>query len=170
MFEIGDRVVYGAEGVCRIDRLERLRIGGRSGQYYVLSPVYREGATIYVPIDNERLIDRMKKILTADEINALLDNAVDDELTWIDDANERKTAFSAVLVNGDRREMVRLIRTLYLRRKELTARGKHLRASDEQALRDAEKLLNGEFALVLGIPTAAVPAYIRERIEGPQRD
>lgn len=165
MFEIGDRVTYGTEGVCRVEGVERLRIGGRYGQYYVLSPLYREGATVYVPMDNENLTARIKKLLSAEEIDELLREACQDELLWIEDANERKAAFGKILLAGDRRELVRMIRALYLRRRSLTARGKHLRAADDQALRDAEKLLNGEFAFVLGLPPAEIPAYIRSRIE-----
>ena len=41
----------------------------------------------------------------------------------------------------------------------------YLRIADEQTLRDAEKLLNDEFAHVLHIPQQDVPDYIRSRME-----
>ena len=49
--------------------------------------------------------------------------------------------------------------------RELQKNGKHLRIADEQTLRDAEKLLNDEFAHVLHIPQQDVPDYIRSRME-----
>lgn len=54
-----------------------------------------------------------------------------------------------------------------VRRRELQKNGKHLRIADEQTLRDAEKLLNDEFAHVLHIPQQDVPDYIRSR-DGPE--
>ena len=58
-----------------------------------------------------------------------------------------------------------MIRLLYLRREMLQETGKRLRTNDEQMLRDAEKLLNDEFALVLEIKEREVPEYIRSRVE-----
>lgn len=165
MFQVGDRVIYGTEGVCRVERVEKLRVSGQTALYYVLSPVYREGATVYVPLDNERLTERMKRVLSAEELEALLAETAQTEPLWIDNPNERKQLYSVVLLGGDRQALLRLVRTLYLRREKLTAQGKHLRAADDQALRDAERMINGEFALVLNIPRHEVPAYIRARLE-----
>ena len=164
MFQIGEQVIYGTEGVCRVERIETLHVGKQSGRYYVLSPIDRRGSTVYVPLDNERLTARIKRILTAEELNALLDAAADEALLWLEDANERKALYTQVLLDGDRRKLLRLMRTLYLRRVALVQRGKHLRAADEQALRDAERTLNGEFALVLNIPRHEVPAYLHARL------
>ncbi len=165
MYQIGETVLYGTEGVCRIAGLQEMKFGGQRARYYVLKPVYRDGATIYVPLDNERLLERMRRVLSAEEIDAILRSVTQEELPWIEDPNERKMTYSKILTAGDRREVVRLIRTLYLRRQNLVSCGKHLRSSDDQLLRDAEKLLNDEFALVLNIPQHEVPEYIRSRVE-----
>ena len=55
MLEPGQTVLYGTEGICTIEAIETLRIGGKRSKYYVLRPVYRTRATIYVPTDNELL-------------------------------------------------------------------------------------------------------------------
>lgn len=165
MFQIGETVLYGTEGVCRIAEIQEMKFGGERARYYVLKPIYRDGATIYVPMNNERLLARMRRVLSAQEIDALLRSVTQEELAWIDDANERRQEYGKILTAGDRREVVRLIRLLYLRRQMLVSSGKHLRSSDDQLLRDAEKLLNDEFALVLNIPQREVPEYIRTHIE-----
>ena len=51
MLEPGQTVLYGTEGICTIEAIETLRIGGKRSKYYVLRPVYRTRATIYVPTD-----------------------------------------------------------------------------------------------------------------------
>lgn len=165
MFQIGETVLYGTEGVCRITEVMQMKCGGTRAEYYVLKPIYRGGATIYVPLGNERLLERMRRVLSAQEIDELLQSVTQEELAWIDDANERRQEYAKILTAGDRRDIVRLIRALYLRRQALVSVGKHLRTSDEQLLRDAEKLLNDEFALVLNIPQHEVPEYIRRHIE-----
>ena len=87
MFQIGDQVVYGPEGVCRVERIETLRVNRKKAAYYVLSPIHREGATIYVPVENEQLTARMHRILTEEELAALLQAAASDAPLWLDDAN-----------------------------------------------------------------------------------
>lgn len=164
-FEIGETVRYGTEGICTIEEIQDLKIGGQRKQYYVLRPVYREGATVFVPVDNAHLVERMKRLLTAEEIQRLLLEISQESLLWIEDANERKAAYQKILIDGDRRSILLLIRTLYLRRQQLRAAGRQLRSADDQILREAEKLLNDEFAFVLHLQQNQVPEYIRTQIE-----
>ena len=42
MLEPGQTVLYGTEGICTIEAIETLRIGGKRSKYYVLRPVYRD--------------------------------------------------------------------------------------------------------------------------------
>ncbi len=165
MFQIGQTVLYGAEGVCTIEERKMMKVGHTKASYYVLKPVYRNTSTIFVPEDNALLVSRMRPILSPDEIRQLLSEVTQEELIWIEDPNERKVEYQKILCGGERIWLVRLIRTLYLRRQQLQKSGKHLRNGDEQLLRDAEKLLNDEFALVLNISQHEVPEYIRSQIE-----
>lgn len=165
MFEIGEKVVYGTEGVCTVAEVREMKVSRTKAQYYVLRPIYREGATIFVPVNNPTLTGKMRRLLSVEEINALLSQIRQQEISWIDDANERKEEFRRILTAGDRRELLGMIRSLYLRRQLLQSTGKRLRTNDDQVLRDAERLLNDEFALVLGITPREVPEYIRAGIE-----
>ena len=69
MFEVGQTVLYGTEGVCRITEIQEMKVGKKKSEYYVLKPVYRDGATIYVPMDNATLLNRMRQVLSAEEID-----------------------------------------------------------------------------------------------------
>ncbi len=165
MFELGQTVMYGTEGVCVVERIEVMKVNRVRMKYYVLKPVYRDNATVFVPMDNELLISRMRPILTREEIDSILEHLHDETFAWIEDHNERRQTFQGILNAGNCVQVLRMICALYLRRQELTARGKHLRSSDEQMLREAEKLLNDEFAWVLQLTRQEVPAYIRSRVE-----
>jgi CarD family transcriptional regulator len=61
-------------------------------------------------------------------------------------------------------EWIRIIKTLYLRRVERTARGKKITSVDERYLKMAEDYLYSELELVLGIPKNRVEQYIGDRI------
>lgn len=165
MSRLGETVLYGTEGVCKVAEICQMKVGHKKEEYYVLRPVHREGSTVFVPVNNESLLAKMRPLLSKEEINALIDGVNKEEKLWIEDAAERKTAFQSILTGGDRRELLCMIRLLYLRREMLQKAGKRLRTNDDQMLRDAEKLLNDEFALVLDIPQREVSEYIRSRIE-----
>ena len=165
MYQIGETVLYGTEGVCTIAEVREMKIGREKASYYVLQPVHREGATIFVPLANETLLAKMRPLLSAAEIDGLLQCVRSDEPVWIEDATVRKEEFRRILTAGDRKELLGMIRTLYRHREALNGKGKRLRTNDEQMLRDAEKLLNDEFALVLNIKPREVPEYIRSRLE-----
>lgn len=165
MFELGQTVLYGTEGVCIIDRIEQMKVNRVRTKYYVLKPVHRDGATVFVPMDNELLLAKMRPILSREEIDTILTHVHDDEVAWIEDHNERKQVFQSILGTGNCTQILRMLRTLYLRRQQLIERGKHLRSSDDQILRDAEKLLDDEFAWVLQIPRQQVSAYVRSHVE-----
>ena len=53
MYQIGDKIVYGGEGVCLVEAVGPLDIPGSSQErlYYTLAPLYRSGR-IYAPVDS----------------------------------------------------------------------------------------------------------------------
>lgn len=165
MFQIGQTVFYGLEGVCTIEDRQLMKVGRSKAYYYVLRPVFRTASTIFVPEDNVLLMSKMRPILSRDEVLTILQEAPLEEVVWIDDPNERKTEYQKILAAGQGLWMIRLIRTLHDRQDALQKTGKHLRSGDEQLLRDAQKLLHDEFAVVLNISQREVPDYIRSKIE-----
>ena len=73
MFKIGDRIVYGANGVMEIVDVREESIGDVSRNYYVLSSVCsRSDSLIFVPCDNERLLSVMRHLLTREEALELI--------------------------------------------------------------------------------------------------
>ncbi len=163
MLQINDYIIYGTTDVCQMVgiRKEILNNGGVK-EYYILKPLYEGNNTIYAPVDNGRM--KMRRILTIDEVYELVRTIPDGEAEWIDDDRLRKDEFSEILKNGDRSDLVQLIKTLHTKRKEQIANGKKFRSSDEIVMKAAEKLLYNEFALILGIKPDEVARYILEKI------
>ena len=70
MFSIGDHIIYGVEGVCRVDEVGRLKVAGldKNRDYYRLTPYYR-GGTIYTPVDGRAV---MRPVISREALEALL--------------------------------------------------------------------------------------------------
>ena len=57
-----------------------------------------------------------------------------------------------------------MIRELYIHKKKKKKNGKKMHLSDEQLMKEAERLLYSEFSLVLNIRADEVPKFISSRI------
>ncbi len=164
-FEVNDSVLYGAEGVCRIAEISEQDFMGRRAKYYVLRPVYHAGSTIFVPVETETLVAKMRRILSPEEIRELIKTMPDEAVFWIDNDNERRERYREIIGRGDRAQLVGLIKALYHRHEEQQAKGRKLHAADERFLHDAEKILYEEFAHVLKIKRDEVLPFILEQIQ-----
>lgn len=164
MYSINDTVLYGANGVCRVSDICQKEFSGTAKDYYILRPISNEALTIFVPVNNKLLTDKIKRILSQKEICELISSLSNEPISWIEDDMERKEHYRSVLLSGNRRENLKMIRELYIHKQEQQSKGKKMHLSDEQFLKEAEKLLYSEFSLVLNIKEDEVPSFIAERI------
>ena len=148
MFKISDYVCYGATGVCQITETKKERISGVTKEYYVLKPVFNENSAVYVPMDNAALLEKMRPIVSATELKKILANAKDRHDEWIQNDFQRTEYFRETLKNGNRADIIEIIRMLSRRQKELLLRGKHLHVADERTRRDAQIPICSEIAFV----------------------
>ena len=58
MFDIGDYIVCGSNGVCRVKEIGPLSMNGadRTRKYYTLEQIYSGGGRIFTPVDNQKVI------------------------------------------------------------------------------------------------------------------
>lgn len=164
-FSINDKVLYGVHGVCVIEDIRPLDFSKTKEKYYILKPAGDNKSAIYVPVGNENLESKMKRILSAAEINDLISDIPDEKEIWIDNENERKAAYSEIIKNNDRHAMIGIIKTLYLKRETLKSEKKKLKQSDERFLNEAENILYDEFSYVLNITKEQVVPFICNKIE-----
>ena len=171
MFQIGEVVSYGATGICTIEdiRLESLsKAGTKKQEYYILRPAATPTCTTYVPVNNAVLTAKMRKLLSKQEIDALIESVRDQRLEWIEDTRHRADVFGQIVSRGISPELLKLIACLYLEKRARAKGGKKFCATDEKLLSSAERMVSEEFAYALQIPQKQVSAYIAERMEGTQ--
>lgn len=165
MFNINDMVIYGAHGVCKIINIEEKDLMGAKKKYFVLKPLKNENSTYYAPTDNEKILAKMRKLLSKEEIDTLIDSMPHEQANWISNDNERREKYKAILTEGTPTELIKMIKAIFFEKKEREANKKRLITSDERFLKDAEQILYGEFQYVLNLNEDELMAYIFERIE-----
>ena len=164
MLQVGSQVVYGIHGVCSIVDVEIRRVDRKKVEYFVLEPREQPGTRYYVPTQNQVALSKLRPMLTRAELDEHLVSVQTQQDSWIADENLRKQYYRELINSGDRVALIGMIRALHGHKESQLAAGRKFHLCDENFLRDAQKLLNSEFSLVLGIPQAEVAAYIEKKL------
>ncbi|MCM1087753.1 MAG: CarD family transcriptional regulator [Muribaculaceae bacterium] len=166
MFEVGEFIMCGGHGVCRVTAITGNPIDklDKEKKYYILEPVFEKGSTIYTPVDNEKII--MRKIMNEKDAKKLIGEIPDIETVWIKEEKTREQMYKEAIKTYDSQSLVQIIKTLYLRKQDRMQKGKKVLSSDEHYLKKAEELLYSEMSLALSIPKESVEEYIFNRIHG----
>lgn len=154
LFNIGDVVIYGAQGICKISCIETKQIGKDIMNYYVLKPIYNENNSVFVPVDNAVLTAKMKDVLNIEQAKELIKKAGSVEVLSCTGENQKREQYKDVLAVADREKLLSLIKTIYKERDARRDMGKKLNLFDEQALRKAELLICNELAYVFDVTPA----------------
>ena len=166
-FDIGEYVSYGNNGMCNIEDIRPMQLSQsvEKMMYYILRPESNPKSTIFVPVNNQKLVSKMREPMTKDEINAMLVRMKDRTLEWEKDVRFRTESFHEILNNGVNQDLILMIRCLHRKRQELVQLGKKLPARDSNTLKTAERLVEEEFAHVLHIKCEEVSDYIRDVLD-----
>lgn len=164
MYQIGELVMYGIHGVCRVIDVETRTIDRRKMDYLVLEPQGQKESRYYVPAGNPNAMAKLRPMLSREALDELLLSAEVREDSWITDENARKQYYRELISCGDRVKLLRMIRSLYRHKQEQEAMGRKFHLCDENFLRDAQRLIDTEFSTVLGIPPVEVRSYVTEKL------
>ena len=153
MFEIGGYVSYRADGVCKIADIRKESFGvlAEPTLYYVLHPIHDEKSIFFVPVDNPVLVAKMRPLLSKEDIVALIKRVSERPLEWIPETKPRANHFKAILSEGEREELVYLVRLLRVHTEAMQAQGKRVYSTDDAAAKRAAQLLFAEFSMVFPI-------------------
>ncbi len=166
MYQIGETVVAGCNGVCYVESIGPLAMMGKAAagkNYYTLKPCFERGGKVYVPVENED--SRMRPALTKDQAQNLITEISGLEQIWINDEKMRETEYKDAVNSSDPRKLIRIIKTMYYRRKSRIENGKKSTAVDERYFRIAEQRLYDELGLALSMDRDQVKEYIKSHIE-----
>ena len=91
MFCVGDIVVYGAQGLCKVDGIGPLpmKFADKSKRYYTLHTCKQPSMTIYAPVDNQTVV--MRQPLNRAQAETLISEMPQYAVVPIMDAKERES-------------------------------------------------------------------------------
>lgn len=165
MYEVGQFIIYGCEGVCKVEGIGPVDIRGaqKGVEYYTLAPIYQSGK-VYVPVDSQAY---SRPVLTREEALALIADIPNIPVEAFENSNPRLLGehYQTYLKSNDCRELLKLIRTIYVKGVNAAKRGRRLGQVDERSMKQAEDRLHGELAIALDMPAAEVKKYIMEALE-----
>lgn len=164
-FQCGDRVVYGIHGVCQILNVECRKVDHRTVEYFVLAPCGQGDTRYFVPVHNQAALAKIRKLLTRQELETLLESDEVMQNHWIPEENLRKERYRHLVANGDRAELIGMIRSLHLYKQQQMAAGRKFHICDENFLKDAKRIISTEVAQILEISPGEAEAYLRTRLE-----
>ncbi|MDR1875016.1 MAG: CarD family transcriptional regulator, partial [Synergistaceae bacterium] len=125
-YKTNDVVLYATHGVCKISAITEMDLRGTCFECYALKPLYYDKCTIFVPVNNKTLTEKMRRLLSAEEICALIKTMPEKTAVWVDDEVVRNRQYKEILESGDRVELIKLIKTLYFQQQSQKSKNKSL--------------------------------------------
>lgn len=165
MYQIGDIIICGDNGVCRVESIGKIDLSwiDKNKPYYTLHPIYQPGK-LYVPTDTSIY---MRPIVTYEEARKLINRIP--LISGIDCTNQNpkvlKESYRELLHTHKCTDLVKLIKTIYEKNIDIRSSGKHLGQIDSKYIKQAEDLLYGELAIALDMTKEQVKDCIMSRLE-----
>lgn len=165
MFQKGEYIIYGRNGVCLIEDIRLMNLDGDDPdrRYYVLRPVNVNGNTIFTPVDNKKVL--MRRIMTKEEAMKLINQIPEIEVLKISNEKLCEEQYKAAMQTGECTEMVRVLKTIYLKKQKRIAAGKKITATDEKYFHMAENCLYTELSVLIDVPKEKMEEYITGKLE-----
>lgn len=162
MFSLGDKIIYGENGVCTVTDIAPLEGSVSSGGrlYYRLVPLVGSG-TYFAPVDTGTF---MRPVMSREEAMAFIATIPGIEPAVCHDSrfNHVDAFYKELFRQHSCEALVAIVKGLYGRLSE--RKTKSSRA--ELTMKRAKDILNGELSIALGIGIDEVDEYIRSQIGG----
>lgn len=162
MFAVGDMVVYGGEGVCRVERIAPPEIRGMDAEklYYTLAPLGRTGH-VMTPVDTGVLMRPIMKREEAEQLLSQMQTLPEDQTDCVG-VRALKEHYQQIVSSYDCIKMAGLIKAVCRRRKWAITHGKKISQLDDRFFRRAWDQLIGELAAALERSFEDMEAAVRE--------
>ena len=157
MYKINDYIIYKRE-VCKInDILPRFF---KDNDYYLLSPLSDDTLTIKVPINNKEI----RNLITKKDIDKIINDIPNIEPVN-SDTKSLEGIYKDLLASGSHTDLIKIIKTTYLRNKERIDNNKKTTDKDNYYFNLAEKYLYQEFQIVLNLTYEEAKDYVINKVE-----
>ncbi len=165
MFKAGSYVVYGVNGVCKVEGITAFCAPGseEEKEYYVLEPLGKNGGIVYVPLSGNKIT--LRPVMTEEEALALIKLIPELKPLDIPSDKHREEEYKKAMTTCDSVQWVRIIRTLHDRKEERIGQGKQVTSMDTRYWKAAEHYLYSELAIALSKDMDEIEDFITEAIQ-----
>lgn len=162
MFDIGEKIIYGENGVCTVEKIAPLEMSGASREklYYYLTPLVGSGM-YFAPVDGPVF---MRPVISRTEAEALIDAMPGIPPAICNDSrfNHVDAFYRDLFKQHSNEALVSVIKGLRCRMAEKKTRSTRAEAT----MKRAKDILHGELSVALEMEFTQVEDYIEERIGG----
>lgn len=159
MYSVGEKIIYGENGVCTVEAIAPLGMSGASPDklYYHLRPLIGSGM-YFSPVDSNAF---MRSIISREEAEALIDSIPSIEPAVCMDSrfNHVDAFYKEIFKQHTPESLVSIIKGLKLRALEKKTKS----SKAESSMKRAKEMLYGEISIALGMAYNEVEKYIFER-------
>ena len=160
MFQIGEKIIYGENGVCTVEKIAPLDMNGAAKEklYYHLTPLVGSG-TYFAPVDTSAF---MRSIISREEAEALIDAIPGIPPAICNDTrfNHVDAFYRELFKQHTNEALVSVIKGLRCRMAERKTRSTRAEAT----MKRAKDILHGELSVALGMDLTQVEGYIQDRV------
>jgi len=157
MYKLQDYVVY-KKDVCIVKEIRKNHIN--NNDYYLLVSLLDESLNTLVPVDNR--CGYIRSLISKEEVEEIIKRIPRIPIIKSDSKNI-ENEYKILLSKCTHEDLIKIIKTTYLRNKERTDNNRKIGDKDKLYLEKAEKYLYTEFALVLGMTFDEVKEYIVDK-------
>ena len=160
MFEVGDKIIYGENGVCTVEKVAPLGMEGASQNklYYHLTPLVGTG-TYFAPVDSGAF---MRPVMCRDEVEALIDAMPGIAPAICNDNrfNHVDAFYKELFRQHSCEALVSIVKGLHQRMTERKTKSSRAEAT----MKRAKDMLHGELSVALDMELDQVEHYILSRV------
>lgn len=160
MFSVGDKIIYGENGVCTVESIGPLTMAGapKDKLYYYLSPLIGSG-TYFAPVDSGAY---MRPVMSRDEAEALIDAmpGIQPAICTDNRFNHVDAFYKELFKQHSCEALVSIVKGLKSRMSDRKTKSSRAEAT----MKRAKDILHGELSVALEIDVKDVEGYIVSRL------
>lgn len=160
MYSVGEKVIYGENGVCTVSKVAPLDASGSSDKlFYHLEPLIGSGV-YFTPVNSGAY---MRPIISRAEAEALIDAipSIEPAICRDNRFNHVDAFYKELFRQHSCEALVAIVKGLYLRMNEKKTRSSRA----ESTMKRAKDMLHGELSIALDMEVSDVEQYIRDRLQ-----
>lgn len=151
MYKVDDYLIFGKD-VCKVKGVEEKKYNNED--YYVLSPIKDDTLKLEIPVSSTKI----RNLITEDDLNNLIERIPSIETIQAED-KFIENEYKRLLASGDEEDLIKVIKTTYLRNEERVNNKKRKAEKDSIYFKEAEEALYSQLSVIKNISLEEAKEY-----------